>query len=379
MLFTKKNNLFLLYCFFLFIIFFYIILKLYGKATLSIHEWTMSDWLVNYEDGGFKRRGVTGSVFFALQDLFGISLPFQVFIVQVVFYALVFYLYFKLLIVKKIDWNILVLLCSPLCFMYFPINLSYSGKREIILFTLAAYFALGTMTALKERIFLVLFCIGLLIHEMFYFFLPFFIVIHIFKTQEKKYSFWLLFFILSTIIMGIIFLFGGEINEGRSLEIIRKRGVLFGSNNIFNYNFWDGIELIKKEVISYSLFIVELIIEVSMFLYYIFIFYRNRFSTFLKIVIVCVIWALPLYFLGIDWYRWNHIFSMLLLIILITILSDKEKNDKIFSFNHNVFVKKILFANILFFISFFIHIQYDGRGLSLKKVKDYYISKFNRF
>ncbi|MCI3938271.1 hypothetical protein MQX03_13795 [Chryseobacterium aahli] len=375
-LFTKKNNLFLLYCFFLIIIFFYLVLKLYGKATLSIHEWTMSDWLVNYQDGGFKRRGLTGSIFFALQDLFGISLPFQVFIVQVIFYILIFYSYFKLLIDKKIDWNILVLLCSPLCFMYFPINLSYSGKREIVLFTLAAYFALGRMTILKERIFIVLFCVGLFLHEMFYFFLPFFIAIHIFKTREKKYSFWMLFFVLSTITVGIIFFFGKEINCGKSLEIIGKRGVIFGRNNIFIYNFWDGIELIKKEIISYSLFILELIIEVLMFLFYLFIFYKNKFYTFFRFVIISFIWVSPLYFLGIDWYRWNHIYSMLLLIVLITLLPDNEGNDKI-SFNQNVFIKKFLVVNIFFFIFFFIHIQYDGRGLSLKKVKDYYFSKFH--
>ncbi|WP_312902620.1 hypothetical protein [Chryseobacterium taichungense] len=208
----------------------------------------MSDWLVNYEDGGFKRRGITGTVFFVVQDLFGISLPIQVFIVQVIFYALVFYLYCKLLLAKKIDWNILVLLCSPLCFMYFPINLSYSGKREIILFTLAAYFSLGKMTVLKEKVFLVLFCAGLLIHEMFYFFLPFFIAIHTLKTGEKKYSFWMLFFALSSVIMMILFFFGKDVNCGKSLEFIKERGVIFGRNNIFQFKFSEGTEADKERI-----------------------------------------------------------------------------------------------------------------------------------
>lgn len=371
----KKNNIFLLYCFFLVAIFFYVILKLYGKAILPIHEWTMSDWLVNYEDGGFKRRGITGTAFFAVQDLLGISLPFQVFIVQIIFYSLIFFSYYKLLIVKKIDWNILLLLCSPLCFMYFPINLSYSGKREIILFTLAAYFAFGKMTVLKEKIFLVLFCIGLFIHEMFYFFLPFFIAIHILKTGEKKYIFWMLFFFLSTAIMGILFFFGKNINCGKSLDIIKNRGVVFGQNNIFLFDFWEAIEIVKKEIISYSLFILELAVEISMFLYYLFVFYRNRFYTFVKFVIISLLWVMPLYFLGIDWYRWNHIYSMLLLVILITLLPDNKYSNR-FSFNQNVFKKRLLVFNILFFIFFFIHVQYDGKGFSLKIVMEYYFSKF---
>lgn len=372
--FAKKNSIFLLYCFFLTAIFLYVILKLYGKATLPVHEWTMSDWLVNYEDGGFKRRGISGTVFFAMQDLFGISLPIQVFFIQVVFYALVFFAYFKLLISKKIDWNILILLCSPLCFMYFPINLSYSGKREIILFALVAYFALGKMTVFKERIFLVLFSISLFFHEMFYFFLPFFIFIHILKTGKNKYAFWLLFFAVSTITVGSIYLLGADINCGKSLEIIKNRGVVFGENNIFFFKYWNSIEIIKNEISSYLLFILELIIEISMFLYYAYTFYRNKFYTLLKFVLISLIWASPLYVLGIDWYRWDHIYSMLLFIIVVCMLQNNE-NNKI-SFNQNPFLKRFLIFNILFFIFFFIHIQYDGRGFSLQNVKEYYFSRF---
>ncbi|MFC5875643.1 hypothetical protein ACFP3I_24145 [Chryseobacterium arachidis] len=364
-----------MYCVFLAVLFLYIILKLYGKATLSVHEWTMSDWLVNYEDGGFKRRGITGTVFFTVQDLFGISLPVQVFIVQVIFYGLVFYAYFKLLLTKKIDWNILVLLCSPLCFMYFPINLSYSGKREIILFALAAYFALGKMSILKERVFLVLFCVGLLIHEMFYFFLPFFIAIHTLKTGKRKYSFWILLFVLSSVVMGILFFFGKDINCGKSLEILEKRGVVFGRNNIFLFNFSDGVDLMKKEMVSYLLFILELLIGVSMFLYYVYLFYRNKFYGLLKFVIASFIWVAPLYILGIDWYRWDHIYAMLLFIIVMMVLPDNENRNKV-SWNRNPFLKRFFIFNIIFFIFFFIHIQYDARGLSLQKVQEYYFSKF---
>lgn len=372
--FTKRNNIFLLYCSFLIAIFLYVVVKLYGKAMLPVHEWTMSDWLVNYEDGGFKRRGISGTIFFAMQDLFGISLPIQVFFIQVVFYALVFFAYFKLLISKKIDWNILILLCSPLCFMYFPINLSYSGKREIILFALVAYFASGKMTVFKERIFLVLFLISLFFHEMFYFFLPFFIFIHILKTGKNKYAFWLPFFAVSTITIGSIYLFGADINCGKSLEIIKNRGVVFGENNIFFFKYWNSIEIIKNEISSYLLFILELIIEISMFLYYVYTFYRNKFYTLLKFVLISLIWASPLYALGIDWYRWDHIYSMLLFIIAVCMLQNNE-NNKI-TFNQNPFLKRFLFFNILFFIFFFIHVQYDGRGFSLQNVKEYYFSRF---
>ncbi|MEG2333179.1 hypothetical protein, partial [Chryseobacterium sp.] len=28
----------------------------------------LGDWLINYQDGGFKRRGLSGSFFFLIQD-----------------------------------------------------------------------------------------------------------------------------------------------------------------------------------------------------------------------------------------------------------------------------------------------------------------------
>jgi hypothetical protein len=153
--------------------------------------------------------------------------------------------------------------------------------------------------------------------------------------------------------------------------------VVFGGNNIFIYTFWEGVEIIKNEITSYSLFILELVIEVSMFLYYVFLFYRNKFYTLLKFIIASFIWVMPLYFLGIDWYRWNHIYAMLLLIIVITMLPDNKNCDKV-SFSQNIFIKKLLVINILFFVFFFIHMQYDARGSSLQKVMEYYFSKFDQ-
>src|SRR5690606_30821554 len=116
-----------------------------------------------------------------------------------------------------------------------------------------AYFALGKMTVFKERIFLVLFSVSLFFHEMFYFFLPFFIFIHILKTGKNKYAFWLLFFAVSTITVGSIYLFGADTNCGKSLEIIKNRGVVFGENNIFFFKYWNSIEIIKNEISSYLL------------------------------------------------------------------------------------------------------------------------------
>ena len=42
----------------------------------------LGDWLINYQDGGFKRRGLSGSFFFLLQDFTGLSLNVLVFLLS---------------------------------------------------------------------------------------------------------------------------------------------------------------------------------------------------------------------------------------------------------------------------------------------------------
>jgi hypothetical protein len=142
---------------------------------------------------------------------------------------------------------------------------------------------------------------------------------------------------------------GKEINGGRSLEIIKERGVVFGENNIFLFEFNDGAKLMKKEIISYLLFIVELAIEISMFLYYVFNFYRNKFYTLFKFIVISLIWMIPLYILGIDWYRWNHVYSMLLFVIVVSLLPIMKITG--FLLIKILFLKDFLFL-ILFFLSF---------------------------
>ncbi|QWT84389.1 hypothetical protein KBP46_12735 [Chryseobacterium sp. PCH239] len=41
-----------------------VFIALYLKAEEPFSAWTISDWLINYTDGGFKRRGLLGDVFF---------------------------------------------------------------------------------------------------------------------------------------------------------------------------------------------------------------------------------------------------------------------------------------------------------------------------
>jgi len=52
---------------FLILTFTFIIFKL-NIGSLDKSGWFIGDWLINYSDGGFKRRGLAGNLFFLLQN-----------------------------------------------------------------------------------------------------------------------------------------------------------------------------------------------------------------------------------------------------------------------------------------------------------------------
>ena len=80
--FMKKSKLF-------FLKYFYYILAfstyLYIIVFTFLHNrkndgYVLGDWLINYQDGGFKRRGLLGSLILLIHDSIGIKLEMIVFV-----------------------------------------------------------------------------------------------------------------------------------------------------------------------------------------------------------------------------------------------------------------------------------------------------------
>lgn len=367
----------LLYKAFLLLILFYSIYKLYLKSELSMQEWTVSDWLINYQDGGFKRRGISGELLFFLQDITHLSLPFIIFLIQAFLYGITYYFFIKLINQKKIDWNILLLLISPLCLSYICINVGYSGRKEIILFALMGYLATGSLSKLKSVIVIAGYCIGLFFHEMFIFYLPLVLAIFYVRTNTIDSPQIYILTILSIIIIGIIYYFGGEVNQGKSVEIIRSRGVDFSYFNIFNYDKIEDPTFIRKEYISFLLFVAELLFVISQFGYYVYTFYKKYFLYFLCINIISLVFVAPLFYLGVDWFRWIHTYCMLLALIVMLILPDRAKTEALF--NKNYTIKSFVMIAPILFIVFFIHIQYDASGCNFPGTVKHFKTKFENF
>ena len=143
--------------------------------------YVLGDWLVNYQDGGFKRRGLSGSFFFFLQDITGLSLNSLVYAFQAIIISLFFYFYLKLIKEKEITIFYLSLLFSPLGFVAYFNCVDYVGKKEFILFLLFTYFTYllnySKLSLRKEYLVAFLLFIAVLFHEVVLFYIPYFIIL----------------------------------------------------------------------------------------------------------------------------------------------------------------------------------------------------------
>ncbi|MGG5208331.1 hypothetical protein ACQWU4_05235 [Chryseobacterium sp. MIQD13] len=357
---------------FLGVILVYITAQFYVKSHLPELGWTVSDWLINYEDGGFKRRGLSGSVLFFIQDHLKIPLNTQIFAIQSFFFILIFYFLTRLLMSRKLNWDILILLCSPLCLLFIPVNIFNSGRKEIILITLILFFVCGKQSELKKYVLFIGFIVGLFLHELFYFYLPFVVAAYILKTNKVDFKFLGSLFLSSTLVILILFFWGGEINQGQSLELLKHRGIQFTRLNIFTYDVAKERRGMVNAYQSYILFALELLFMIWLSFVFVRKYLPQQVKNFKVFILISLIWVSPIYVLGADWFRWNHIYALLLIILIITAL---QTNDKKRPYIEGRLNTSLLVTNALFFIVFYLHIQYDSSGNSSAYLLQYIENK----
>ncbi|MET3037528.1 hypothetical protein ABXT08_15585 [Chryseobacterium sp. NRRL B-14859] len=372
----SKEIKFYSYTGFLIIVLAYSIAQLYIKSHLPELGWTVSDWLINYEDGGFKRRGLSGSILFFIQDSLKIPLNTQIFFIQSLFFFFIFYFFIRLVLSKKVNWDILILACSPLCLLFIPVSIFNSGRKEIVLIALILYFVNGRTDRLKKYILFIGFIIGLFLHELFYFYLPFVMAAFILKTNKIDFKYLGGLFLTSTAVVLILFFLGGEINQGQSLELLKQRGIELSTFNIFTYNIVEERKAMFEAYQSYILFGAELMFMTLLFFIFIKKYLPQKLKVFKIFIVISLIWVGPLYFLGADWFRWNHIYSLLLLILIMVALPDNDQRTISIEGKLNI---PLLMIMILFFIVFYLHIQYDSSGNSEEYLMQYIEDKISFF
>lgn len=325
--------------------------------------YVLGDWLVNYQDGGFKRRGLSGSFFFLLQDLTGVKLNFLVYFFQFIIITLFFYYYFKVIQYKEATLLYLSLLLSSIGFVGLFNCVDYVGKKEFIVFFLFACFTYlldnNKLTKFQEYIFCGGLFIAMFFHEIILFYTPYFLIALYLKTGKFELKRYIKYLIAVFIPAFLIVCFGKEINEGQSLQILSERGVVL-TRGIFFWNI-DERKYISEHSSEYLLYPISFIFTVFHIGFY--LKYLNNRKVLSILLTGVFVFSFPLFYLAIDWGRWMYI-HMIFIIILFALLLKETKSA--YASEPIIINKKFYITLLIIFFSLVYRVEMSGRGFTFE-------------
>ena len=76
-----------------FIFYYFFLLYSFSQKYNNSVEWTISEWLINYQ-GGFTRRGLLGELIFQFSKIIGITIREAILIFQIITYIVYFFDFF---------------------------------------------------------------------------------------------------------------------------------------------------------------------------------------------------------------------------------------------------------------------------------------------
>ena len=298
------------------------------------------DWLINYQ-GGFVRRGLVGEFFFQIFKITSIRLDFIV-----LFFIFAFYIFFYknfYEIIKKIKFNFinLLLIFSPLSFLYPVMEQKVSGRKDVIfLFCLSFLCVYLRKIKFEYQKYLIIFFsfFSLFSHTGFIFFIPFFLIVFILSNKEQTFIFILreLIIICLSILFFLILILNNTVIKDDSIELIcnsisqfvRDDCAYQGYISTLTWSLERNI-ILKNELWiaeNYNFYFLKVFIITFFPLLFIFSFttlirYKN-----INVVLICLLLILlsfPLFYIGSDYGRYLHIIYLSFLMIYYTALNNK--------------------------------------------------------
>lgn len=288
--------------------------------------WILGDWLVNYEDGGFKRRGLSGSFFLLLNSMTHVNPAVLVLYAQVILYGLFFALLYLLIRKRQVRWSLLILLFNPITLLFCFGDCRALGRKEIIIMIVFALFILTrkSHSKLRTMVFAVLISMATLLHELACFFVPYFLIIEyvsgdLNRTRARHF---VVLFLAAFIPVLAIALWGKHINNGLTEAILASRGVAGRQIMGGVFGWGEGSSALhalindSTKAVRYMAYIPYFILGVVPFVYY--LRYINLTpKRFFSLLLFAFSFSLPLFVLGHDWGRWLNIHFTMILIMFI--------------------------------------------------------------
>ncbi|MDM1553656.1 MULTISPECIES: hypothetical protein [Chryseobacterium] len=318
----------------IFIIYYYVsITTSYTLIIVQKGGWCFGDWIINYQDGGFKRRGLFGTLFIWINELTQIKLEYIVFAFVALLYTAIFYLLFKLFWNEKNNLLVIALLLLPVGFGMMIKDPNIATRKEMFFFFLYLVYilCLRSKVIIKDITITFFIIIALLTHEAFYFYLPFVGLAYFMKNEGssfdklKKVLFYQ--FLPATIIMILLYKFGISLRTENTIPFFKAHGLVLDEMGIFDYDpNYDVLGYYKSHSYDYQTYGISILLgALTVYIYCKF----NKIKINTLFLVIQILFLIPLFYLAVDWGRWVNIFFSLLTIFIATaqrtLLSKKQE------------------------------------------------------
>lgn len=355
MYFEKKTNFkkFIILSFLIFLVVFYTIRldQLFNNSVNHATSW----WLFNYEYG-LTRRGLIGQILFYFSTNFNFNILDLLQITQTISFSIFIFLIGNFILKKNISIYFFLYFFSPSLFLIYINDIFYIARQEIFLFIYFFFYILKLKKNINNKYsFLIdtfIFSLLTLIHESMIFYFSYFFIANLIFCKKKRireiiFNF-LIHFIVCASLTFILIKSNNSIHiDSICNEIIQLGGHLKTCDDLkvssLNLSISKIILINKNWIITHNyLYNYFLLIVLSL----IPLLYMKKFLDLkevnIKKVLILVsinsIFSLPLFYLAFDWGRWIHMHFILIFIILINFLPNKNYIFKNLSLKNNFYL-----------------------------------------
>ena len=336
---------------------------LYQKYN-NLSEWTISEWLINYQ-GGFTRRGFLGEIVFQFSKIFSTTLRETILIFQMTSYLVYFTLIFKFL--KHFNKNLLLVFAiySPLFVLYPIAEVEVLARKEIFVFIsfllIANIFEKPKIENKHFFYFALILSIITLIWEGVIFYLSFFIMVLIIKNNfifNKSFIIKLILCITPIVVIFYFIVFF-KLTENEVKIMCDSVNECYAAMTYLDNNLNSNISEVTSQF-RFSYLLRYILIFFIGFLPLLILMKNSNFKITTKmnnnnILSLFILMLLPniiFCYIAQDWGRWMNISYTLSLLTYLYLYKNNyiEVNNKVN--NYIIFKKKFLLVVLFIVFSF---------------------------
>ena len=328
-------------------------------------EWTISEWLINYQ-GGFTRRGLLGEVIFQLNKFTNLTIRETILLFQILSYLIYFYLVFRLLKNSKIHLVFIFAIFSPIFVIYPIAEVEVLGRKEIFIFIsfliVINIFSKNNIEIKDYVIFSIILSIVCLIWEGLIIYLSFFAFILFLKNHSNlnKIFYLKLFLSFLPILITFYFIFYFRLNSDQLKIMCNSVNECYGAMTYLNRNLSSNIgEVISKFKLSYLIRYILIFLIGFLPLLLLILNSKLNFKTkiknkyfFLILFLLAFFPSFSFYYIAQDWGRWINISYTLSLFTYIFCFKNSLIILDIEKLNFTIFKKKIITTFLFILFSF---------------------------